>query len=77
MIQHIIVIIIFSVCLYIVIRHVIRRFSQAKKGNIKCGTCTEISCPLHQANQNKKCNCNGEADIKKSDIIKNCKKTQL
>ena len=75
MIQHIIVIIIFSACLYVVLRRVKRCFSQAKKGDIKCITCTEVSCPLHQTNQNKKCNCNGKAEVKKSDIVKKCKKT--
>ena len=53
MIQHIIVGIIFIVCLYLVIRRVMRYLSQTKKEEARCNSCTEDTCPLHQAFQKK------------------------
>ena len=53
MIQHIIIGIIFIVCLYFVIRRVMRYLSQAQKGEARCNNCTEDTCPLHQAFQKK------------------------
>lgn len=75
MIQHIIVGIIFIVCLYFVIRRVMRYLSQAKKGEARCNSCTEDTCPLYQAFQKKNCDCSDKETPKKCDIIKNCKKT--
>ncbi len=52
--QHLIVIIIFALCLFWVVRRIIRTVSQAKKGDARCATCTETSCPLREASF-KKC----------------------
>ena len=79
--QHLIVAIIFAICLYLVIHRVARTISRARKGDPRCDTCTETNCPLHQANEHSSCNC-GCKDIQgnkhKTDInLKNCKKTRL
>lgn len=73
--QHLIVAIIFTVCLYLIIRRIVRFISRTRKGNLRCSTCSETSCPLHQAYESTgDCGCGG---TKKKDIIsKNCKKTQ-
>ena len=48
MLQHLIVFIIFAVCMYFVIRGVVRIMARAKKNEPKCDTCTETSCPLRE-----------------------------
>ncbi|MBR6628626.1 MAG: hypothetical protein IKL03_01520 [Bacteroidaceae bacterium] len=57
MLQHIIVSIVFAVCLYLVVRRVARIISRAKRGEAKCDTCTETDCPLRQAGKNAQCEC--------------------
>lgn len=63
MLQHLLVTLIFVVCLYVVIRRIARIVSSAKKGEPRCDTCTETSCPLRDAARNKKrgCSCGGNA----------------
>ena len=74
--QHIIVGIVFAVCIYLIARRIMRIVSRAKKGDAKCHTCTETSCPLHEAYETKKC-CHETTKVKKNVLIaKNCKKTQ-
>ena len=58
MFQHLIVIAVFAACLYFVVRRIVRIVSRVKKGNPRCETCTETSCPLREAsNSKKKCDC--------------------
>lgn len=58
MLQHLIVILIFALCLYFVVRRIVRIVSQAKKGDSRCINCTETSCPLRGASSKiKKCDC--------------------
>lgn len=55
--QHFIVIVIFALCLFWVVRRIVRMVSRAKKGDPRCTTCTETSCPLREASsKDKKCN---------------------
>ena len=72
MFQHLIVTLIFAACLYLVIRRIVRYMSRAKKGNAKCSTCTETSCPLHEAYQARNCNCGCSEDTDKHKALKNC-----
>ncbi len=56
MLQHLIVIAIFSVCLYWVVRRIVRLVLRARKGDSRCDTCTETSCPLREVSSKaKKC----------------------
>ena len=56
--QHFIVALIFALCLYWVVRRVVRIVSRAKKGDSACASCTEVSCPLRNASSLvKKCRC--------------------
>ena len=55
--QHLIVAIIFALCLYLVIRRIARIVSRARKGDPRCDTCTETNCPLHQAYAKRSCDC--------------------
>jgi len=48
MMQHLIVSLIFVVCVGLVMRRIRRLMSQAKKNVAKCDTCTETSCPLRE-----------------------------
>ena len=66
MLQHLLVTLIFVVCLYVVIRRIARIVSSAKKGEPRCDTCTETSCPLRDAARNKKrgCGCGGSNPCK-------------
>ena len=75
MTQHIIVTLIFAASLYLVIRRIARYVSQAKKGDAKCYTCTETSCPLHHTSPSKKRDLRDSSSRKMADITKNCKKT--
>lgn len=52
--QHLIVALIFALCLYIIVRRIARMVSRAKKGDSRCSTCTDASCPLRDA-ASKKC----------------------
>lgn len=73
--QHLIVVIIFTVCLYLIIRRIVRTISRTRKGELRCATCSETNCPLYQAYEST-CDC-GCGEAKKKEIIsKNCKKTQ-
>ena len=71
--QHLIVIIIFAVCILLIIYRITQTISHAKKGAPHCNTCIEINCPLHQANvySNNHCDYRG---TKKNNH--NLKKTQ-
>lgn len=79
--QHLIVTLIFAVCLYLVIRRVARIISRARKGDPKCDTCTEADCPLRQANREVQCGCGcGNTATKGSRSNKktgNCKKSGI
>lgn len=79
--QHLIVAIIFAICLYLAIRRVARTISRARKGDPRCDTCTETNCPLHQGYEHSLCNCDYkelQGNKHKNDIVlKNCKKTRL
>lgn len=58
MFQHVVVFVIFALCLYWVVRRIVRLMSRVKKGNPRCETCTEGSCPLRDASlKSKKCGC--------------------
>lgn len=78
--QHLIVIIIFAACLYLVIRRLARIVAGARRGDPRCISCTETNCPLHRAYEESSCSCGcGETKKKgeKTDIDpKNCKKTR-
>ena len=76
MFQHLIVTLIFAVCLYLVIRRIVRYMSRARKGYAKCSTCTETSCPLHEAYKENYCKCEGHTTKKKMFFSKNCKKSR-
>ena len=56
MFQHLIVIAVFAICLYFVVRRIVRIVSRAKKNDPRCETCTETSCPLREAAK-KRCDC--------------------
>ncbi len=81
MLQHLIVTLIFAVCLYFAARHVSRIISRPKKGEPKCSTCTETDCPLRQASKSSPCGCGcGETAAKGSKnnkIPENCKKSSI
>ena len=56
MLQHLIVLIIFAVCLCLVVRRIVRIVLRARKDDPRCDTCTETSCPLRKAaSKAKKC----------------------
>lgn len=57
MFQHLIVVLVFALCLYFVVRRIVRIVAHAKKNEPRCETCTELSCPLRQTV--KKCSCKG------------------
>jgi flagellar biogenesis protein FliO len=54
MFQHLIVALVFALCLYFVAQRIVRIVSRARKNEQRCETCTEASCPLRQTV--KKCN---------------------
>ena len=47
--QHLLVTLIFAVCLCLVLRRVVRTVKNARKGASHCDTCTDSSCPLREA----------------------------
>ena len=51
--QHIVVILVFALCLFWVVRRIVRMVSRAKKGDPRCATCTETSCPLRDVKSKK------------------------
>lgn len=55
--QHLVVAVIFAICLYWVVRRILRTISRAKHNTPHCDTCTETSCPLREAAKKKKCDC--------------------
>ena len=57
MLQHLLVTLIFAACLYLVIRRIVRIVSSARRGEPRCDTCTEASCPLRDAARAKKRGC--------------------
>lgn len=65
MFQHLLVTLIFAACLYLVIRRIVRIVSSARKGNPRCDTCTETSCPLRDAARAKKRGCGCGCDESK------------
>lgn len=69
--QHFIVAIVFALCLYWVIRRIAHIVSRARKGEPRCGTCTETNCPLHQAyaNPSRDCDCGGAKKEKTEDTV--------
>ena len=71
MLQHLLVGLIFVVCVYWIVRHVVRYLSHVRKGKVQCGTCTETSCPLHGTQMRA---CTDGKHKKKGSVIKNCKK---
>lgn len=75
MLQHLIVALVFIVCLGLVIRRVIRMVTQARRGDARCLTCTETGCPLHHAHTAQASQCSCSEGKKRADIRKNCKKT--
>ena len=81
MLQHLIVTLIFAVCLYLAVRHVTRIISRAKKGESKCYTCTETDCPLRQASKSSSCGCScgntATKGSKNNKIPENCKKSSI
>lgn len=68
MIQHILVTLVFAVCLYWVVRSIARIVSSARKGESRCDTCTETTCPLRNATRTKDdgCNCGCGCSASKS-----------
>ena len=54
MFQHLVVVLVFILCLYFVVQRIARIVSRARKNEQRCETCTEASCPLRQTV--KKCN---------------------
>ena len=71
MFQHFLVGLIFAICLFLLIRHIVDYLAHAKKGNVQYGTCSETSCPLCGA---KNVIVEEEKYTKKGRVIKNCKK---
>ena len=69
MVQHIIVAIVFAICLFLIIRRIAHIVANAKKGNPKCSTCTETQCPLRQTYNDSLCECHRERN-KKNKIAK-------
>lgn len=56
MIQHLVVGVVFVVCLYLIVCRVVRIVSRAKRGDGGCDTCTDTSCPLREVKKSvKKC----------------------
>ena len=53
--QHLVVALIFVICLYLVVRRVMRNISRAKHDTPHCDTCTETSCPLRETTKKAKC----------------------
>lgn len=47
--QHLLVTLIFAVCLILVLRRIVRIVKNARGGASHCDTCTEHSCPLREA----------------------------
>ena len=69
--QHLLVGLVFALCLYWLIRHIVRYLSHVKKGKAKCSTCSDTSCPLCCAQVST---CGEGKHEKKKSVIKNCKK---
>ena len=61
--QHLVVALIFAICLYLVVRRVMRIISRAKHNTPHCNTCTETSCPLREATK-KKCTCESCSEVR-------------
>lgn len=59
--QHLVVALIFVICLYLVVRRVMRIISRAKHDTPHCDTCTETSCPLREIDGNKSTPCRKQA----------------
>ena len=57
MLQHLLVIIIFALCLWIVIRRIIRMVRRARNNDARCLTCSETNCPLRHTHKSNQCTC--------------------
>ena len=56
MLQHLLVILVFVLCLFFVVRRLVRFMFRAKRNEVGCNTCTEQSCPLRNVGK-KQCCC--------------------
>ena len=74
LLQHLIVGIVFAICIYLIVRHMSRHASQTRKGNHQCCTCGDSSCPLYEIYATKKSENEDIATKKKTLTAKNCKK---
>ena len=72
MFQHLVVGVLFLLCLYFVARRIVRVFSRTKHEDSHCCCCTETSCPLCQASQTNKNR--QECASKNKEIAEKCKK---
>ena len=59
MLQHLLVTLVFALCLYFVVRRIVHFVSRVKQNDVRCNTCTETSCPLRKAGGAKQCECGG------------------
>ena len=55
MLQHIIVLIIFLMCLWIVIRDIAHMVRRARNNDPRCLTCSESNCPLRHLHKSSQC----------------------
>lgn len=59
MLQHLLVTLVFALCIFFVVRRVVRFVSRTKRNEVRCDTCTEVSCPLRKVGKSKLCDCGG------------------
>lgn len=54
--QHLVVGVVFAVCLCLIVCRVVRIVSKSKRSDGGCSTCTDTTCPLREAKKSvKKC----------------------
>ena len=65
MIQHLLVAIIFALCLWFVIRRIAHTVNRAKNNDPRCLTCNDAHCPLRHTREASQCTCQGTKTTKK------------
>ena len=66
MIQHLLVVLIFVLCLWFVIRRIAHTVNRAKNNDPRCITCSEAHCPMLHTRKTSQCTCQ-DTGLPKSD----------
>ena len=60
MLQHLLVTIIFILCLWMVIRRIARTVKRARNNDPRCLTCSDTHCPLRRTHESAQSTCHNK-----------------